>query len=128
MLTAEEFSRLLHRPEGESLDFKRQWALDTEEGKLSFVKDVLALANTLREETAYILIGVDKHTDGNYDLIGVDEHPDDADLQNLFRDRIAPVPRFVYYPIQFKGMSFGVLEVALPTTSPKISEFMNEPV
>lgn len=51
---------LLSRPESAHLDFKEKWwDLGAKSGKAAFVKDVLAMANSLQEsQSAYIVVGV----------------------------------------------------------------------
>ena len=49
---------LLGRIEGNFIDFKvKQYTLDTERQKSAFIKDVIAMANTPRDESAYIVLG-----------------------------------------------------------------------
>lgn len=112
MVTSEQFSDLLGRLEGETMDFKRQaYDLSKDQDKLSLVKDVVSMANTPREHTSYIVMGVKKHPDGRTDLIGLSSHPDEADLQSQFSDRVHPVPRFSYEIIHYEDKSFGIIVI-----------------
>lgn len=82
MITDEELRNLLSEPESPRLDFKRDAPkLDNEGFRASFIKDVLAMANTPREGTAYIIYGVDLQPDGSKVWCGVHPFVDDADLQ-----------------------------------------------
>jgi len=74
--------KLLKEDEGPCLDFKSEpYRLDTNYFKAVFIKDIVSMANTPREGSAYIVIGVRVNTDRSKTVIGVTEHPDDADLQ-----------------------------------------------
>jgi tetratricopeptide (TPR) repeat protein len=112
ILNVDEFETLLYRVEDETLDFKaKAYDLSDEAHKAALIKDVLAMANTPREATSYIVLGVKKHADGTFDLWGLELHPDEANLQQQFTDRVHPVPQFSYQPIQYEEKQFGVLIV-----------------
>src|SRR5437899_840091 len=69
MVNEEQFLSLLQRMEDETLDFKaRGYDLTDEGSRFSFVKDVLCMANTPRDTTSFIVLGVKKYADGSYDL------------------------------------------------------------
>ena len=44
-------------------------------------------------------------------VLGVSKHPDDAELQNLVASKTLPVPSFVYRPIDFGGVTLGIIEI-----------------
>lgn len=119
-MTPELFGELLARNEGESLDFKRAaYAFDGDERerkRAEFAKDVLCMFNTPRDETAYIIIGVEKQRDGDTVLHGISQHPDDADLQAKVEAIVHPHPSFEYEPFHYEGRQFGVFCIA-PTRS-----------
>ena len=97
MLTEEQFLALLQRVEDETLDFKREgYNLSREDQKYSLIKDVICMANTPRNENAYLVLGVMKHPDGKTELVGLDSYADEANLQSQFSERVYPVPRFSY--------------------------------
>jgi hypothetical protein len=110
--------RLLSEAESVTLDFKEapyqttkdQGASDTTKAKL--VKDILAFANTLRTEDAYILIGV-KENDAaaRADVVGVTFHPDDADLQQLINEKTNRHITFGYSKAECDGKSIGVIRI-----------------
>ena len=120
MITESMFRTLLDRPESETLDFKREpHRLDNDHFKSEFVKDILAMANTPRDEAAYIIIGVKVHKDGSKTLVGVTEHPDDADLQKkLNLAQVEPKPTFLYQSIIVDGLSYGVIEIPVKKSGP----------
>ena len=62
-LTESQIKNLLEQNEGIALDFKRdqyKFKGATKDEKSELLKDILAFANTLRDSTAYILIGIDE--------------------------------------------------------------------
>lgn len=113
MIDESSFLTLLTRMEDETLDFKaKPYILSKDgDGGIDLVKDVLCMANTPRECSSFIILGVKKHSDGKYDLHGIEDHPDEADLQQQFTARTFPIPSFTYYPLFSNGKSFGVIEI-----------------
>src|SRR6266446_6445824 len=102
-MTEQEFQQLLSRPESDTLDFKREHydfaGVDNEEkarkrGK--FLKDVLCMKNTPRQEPAYIILGVKRKPDGTNELPGISVSVDDAELQEKFQSWVFPHPIFRY--------------------------------
>ena len=95
---------LLERMECETLDFKEQsYDLSSSDSKTSLVKDVICMANTPRDVSAYIIMGVRKHLDGSFDLVGIEPTLDDADLQAQFDGRVEPMPLFSYEVVEYEG-------------------------
>lgn len=86
-------AKLLSQPESERLEFKREWyALGSKRGKAEFVKDVLAMANVLREgESGFIVIGVADPRHGKC-VVGVPEGPSDEQLVQILQSYARPVP------------------------------------
>jgi hypothetical protein len=115
MMDAALFETLTKNPESDVLDFKRL-ALnfltnkETEDAKL--VKDILCFSNTIRNETAYILYGVEE-SNGNKVLLGVADFPDDAILQQKVKDKVTPSAKFKSYTYLSQGLSFGVIEIPI---------------
>ena len=93
MITDSELEDILNKNETDILDFKSKYRLDNDHFKSKFIKDILAMSNTPRNETAFIIVGVKAHTNGRKELLGVDDHPDDADLQEYLNkvDIVDPV-------------------------------------
>lgn len=120
MITESLLRELITRSENRPIDFKAQpHRLDNEHFNSEFIKDVLAMANTPRDEAAFIIIGVKLREDGSRDLLGVKEHPDDADLQDkLNLARVEPRPNFIYQPVTLDGKSYGVVEIPLVRDGP----------
>ncbi len=72
-MTVKDLKGLIATGESDLIEFKEKWYdLSVKEGKAIFVKDVLALANTVRPEApGYLLIGVDD----DKDVVGVSDSP-----------------------------------------------------
>lgn len=111
-LSSELFEELILRLEGETLDFKSApYDFSTEHGRMRFVKDVVAMANTPRGGDAHIVIGVKAPPGGPNELLGVTSHPDDAELRQYF-SQIDPQPSFEYLVHRREGQEFGILQIA----------------
>ena len=114
--------RLLSRMEGETLDFKRdQYPLESDEQKSEFVKDIISMANTPRDESAHILIGVEDSNGRAGALHGSSEHPDPSVFQNLIVGNSNPPPRFAYRTIEYLGVVLGLFEIPLNWEVPVIA-------
>lgn len=106
------FEQLIKRRESATLDFKEQFygfkkGDPNEDAK--FIKDVLSFCNTIRNEEAYIVIGV-RHTSLQTDLLGLSDFTDDAILQQKAKDKIWPRPVFKAYTYRYNGKLFGIIE------------------
>src|SRR3989442_8334240 len=111
-MNEQEFKALLSRMENETLDFKaKAYEFSSEPDKAKFIKDILCMANTPREETSYIILGVKKNVDGTSELPGLDKHVDEAILQSQFIDRVYPIPMFTYTVFSYHGRSFGIIAI-----------------
>ena len=107
---------LLHQEEGSALDFKgRQYPFEkaTNDDKSELLKDILAFANSWRQTTAYILIGVQEVKGGRSKLIGVQTHLDDAKLHQFVNHKSQRVVEFSYAPFHTEGVQIGVIEIPL---------------
>ena len=102
---------LLKQDEGPCLDFKSEpYRLNTNHSKAEFIKDIISMANTPRDGSAYIVIGVRIEGDRSKTVIGVTEHPDDADLQSLVKSKVNPVPQFHYRSVEYRNKRLGLIE------------------
>ncbi len=115
MLSEVEFENIISRPESSILDFKETMYIfsDNTEFKntAKFVKDVISFANTIRNETAYIIIGIKEDANGNKVMQGIDQYVDDAILQDKIKDKVTPRPQFHFYIYKYDNLRFGILEV-----------------
>lgn len=124
MITELDFENLISRPESTILDFKReQYKIINDESGIKtsgFVKDIISFANTIRTETAYIIIGISADND-NKELIGIDFSIDDATLQEKIKDKVYPKPNFLYYVVNYKLNKFGIIEIPVTKYSEPIA-------
>ncbi len=128
MISESKLRELLHDnvPESSTLDFKRDlYRLDKKDGddlRSKFIKDILSMANTPREQASYIVIGVTANPNGTKTLVGVPgDHPDDAKLQQTLNlAKVQPKPEFSYQAIRVDGLSYGVIEIPLQNHGPYI--------
>ena len=121
-MTKNEFQKLLALAESEILDFKQEgYDLEQNKGRSALSKDVLAMANTPRNQSARIVFGVNWTPESGSDIVGLNRQFDDVDLQNAFiRKRIHPVPRFIYTPLELEGKQVGVIEIPVNNDGPYI--------
>lgn len=115
-MTNEEFEILLKKGEGIDLDFKReQYAFQgaNKTDKSELLKDILAFANSWRENKAYILIGVDEVTGGQGKVVGITDHLDDAELQQFVNSKTQRPVEFSYYPFSIENGEIGIIEIPL---------------
>ena len=102
-LTLEDVRDFLEHGEDRLVDFKReQYAIigdaKNTENEAKFVIDILSLANTPREKTAYILIGVDEE---NHSIPGIPRNQfiDDSKLQQKINFKTNRPIEFLSYSI-----------------------------
>jgi len=76
-----------------------------------FVKDIIAFANTIRTESAFIIIGIKELPDKSKEFHSLTSNIDDAILQDKVKDKVYPRPTFHYYTITFNALKFGVIEI-----------------
>ena len=114
------FQQLIELAESETLDFKADgYDLQSPRGKGDFIKDVLAMANTPREQSAHIIFGVRWTPESGSTVVGLKDQLDDAQLQDLLGPkRVQPNPRFIYTPLEFDGKQVGILEIPVGTGGP----------
>ena len=109
---------LLHQPEGPALDFKQaQYRFNgaNEADKSEILKDVLAMANSWRLTTAYILIGVQEVKGSRSKVIGVDQHLDDAALHQFVNSKTQRPVQFLYQQFPIEGVEIGVIQIPVQT-------------
>ena len=113
MLSPDKFELLIGSSESSILDFKRSfYKFSTEtngEETAKLVKDVVSFCNTIRQMTAYIIIGIEDK-EGNKTHFGLDVHIDDSVLQDKVKDKTFPIPVFHYYEVEYKNKQYGVIE------------------
>lgn len=127
-MTPEQFEKLLATTEAPWIDFKSQkYALEEPQGRLSLIKDIVAMANTPRSSSSFIILGVRSLPDGEHELLGLDTqaHMDDNEFQRAFDSNevdFESKPKFYYSPFRYKEKSFGIFEIFPTADGPFISK------
>ena len=112
MTDQELVDSLLKQQESDILDYKsRQYNLDNEHTKSEFIKDIIAMANTPKNKSAYILVGIEEKSGKVSKTIGVTKHHDEGILGSIVASRTEPTPRFHYRHIVLSGMTVGLYEI-----------------
>ena len=112
-------TELLARTESNILDFKRdQYRLDSDNQKSDFVRDIISMANTPRDETAYIIIGVVEENGRVVKTVGADRHLDPAAFQDLANGRTDHAIDFSYRAVPFGALELGLFEIPVDRNIP----------
>ena len=121
-LTEKRLEELLKYSEADICDFKeRLYHMEDERGRISFLKDILSMANTIRYEPAYIVIGV-RQKDGHNEFIDVDSNVDENNFISFIKGNVdSEYPEFTYYTLKYKKHHIGVFEIGLSTHGPFVS-------
>ena len=105
---------LLKRQESDQLDFKsQQYKLTDNHSRSKFIKDILAMANTPRSSSAYILLGVRERSGKVIRIPGVADHPDESELGRIVSGKVTPTPNFSYRQVQYNDLEIGVIEIPI---------------
>lgn len=124
-MTISQFENLLKKPESSNLDFKRnQYEIINDSGDIKtaeFIKDIISFSNTIRSETAYIIIGIGIKENGDKEMIGLNKHIDDSIFQDKVKNKVFPIPQFLYYTIQYDNKTYGIIEIPIKKYSEPIS-------
>ena len=107
---------LLYQPEGPALDFKEaQYSFNKADDieKSELLKDILALANSWRLTTAYILIGVQEVKGGRSTIVGVKEHLDDAILHQFVNSKTQRPVQFAHQQFLTEGVEIDVIQIPI---------------
>jgi len=120
MITEKEFAELLERSESETLDFKATlYDFDKPNSRGQFTKDILCMANTPRETTAYIVFGIRWTPEKGHELLGLTSQIEELVLiEKLGVDRVSPVPKISYQPLSYEGKDFGILGIPICDNGP----------
>jgi hypothetical protein len=113
-MTEEQFLQYKFKSESDSLDFKSEqykFTSATEEQKSELLKDILAMANSWREETGYIILGVIDKPEKPNELVGIKDHIDDSRFQEFINSKTNKVCSFSYKTITYQSLTFGIFEI-----------------
>ena len=112
-------NELLKQQESNELDFKSEpYNLSNDNGRSKFIKDIIAMANTPRSDSAYILVGVLEQSGKVVRVTGVTEHPDESELGRIVVGKVVPTPRFTYRQVPYGDLEIGLIEI--PCDQPKV--------
>ena len=118
-MNEELIEELLYRSEGVDLDFKRAQypftGLRDDDKRSELLKDILAMANSWRDRTAYILLGFQEDKPNLPQVVGITEHLDDASIQQFVCSKIHPPLEFRYEELSFKGKHIAVISIPKQT-------------
>lgn len=108
--------KILQTPENELVDFKSEhyfqqdgseWDKDKPKTN-DFIKDILSLMNTIRDKSAYIVIGIQDKT---HEVLGIYFQIDSRRLHSKFDYKCNYAPRFLTYPLQYEGKELSIIEI-----------------
>lgn len=121
-LTEKRLTELLKYSEADICDFKeRIYNIEDEGSKVSFLKDILSMVNTIRYEPAYIIIGVCQK-DGHNEFFDVDPNIDENNFISFIKANVGPeYPEFTYYTMKYKKHNVGVFEIGISNFGPFVS-------
>lgn len=107
-MTVQKLEELLRMGEGEKLDYKQDFLLDTETRKKEFVKDITAIANS-KGGRGYIIFGV---TDKTREAVGVsDKHPSEETVFQVISTRCDPPVPIRYEEVFYEGKKLIVVTI-----------------
>lgn len=122
-LNETKLSELLKYSESSCCDFKeRIYSLEDNHSKTSFLKDILAMANTVRTGSAYIIIGV-RQRDGHNEFNEVDPNIDENNFITYIKGNVSPeFPEVTYYTMKYQKHIIGVFEIGISSFGPFVSK------
>lgn len=122
-LNEKRLTELLKYSEADICDFKeRIYNIEDEGSKISFLKDVLSMANTVRYESAYIIIGV-RQKDGHNEFYDIDPNIDENNFISFIKGNVEPeYPEFTYYTMKYEKHNVGVFEIGISKYGPFVSK------
>jgi hypothetical protein len=107
------FEKIIKTDESIELDFKKEhYKLigGKVEDTAKLVKDITAFSNTIRENSAFIIIGI-LEENGKKELLGINNPIDDNILQSKIKNKVYPRPHFKYINFEYQSKVFGIIEI-----------------
>jgi hypothetical protein len=103
---------VLYENENSRLDFKaKQYDTSNTKDKVSFLKDLISLANASIEGERHIIVGVKAYPDGKKNFEPIVDFVDDANYQDLVRQNITPEIKFLYESYVVEGNRIGIFTI-----------------
>lgn len=103
---------LRYKSEGTDIDFKSaQYRFNngSEADKSELLKDILAIANSWRDGTGYILLGFKDQRPHPAEVIGIQESIDDSRIQQFVNGKVKPKLTFRYEEHLYEGKTVGII-------------------
>ena len=69
------------------------------------------MANTPRNESAFIVVGVAETKGRPTQIVGTDEHIDPSEVDRRLQDRVNAVPSVEYHVAEHEGHEIGIYEI-----------------
>lgn len=114
MLMIELLNTLRYKSEGPDIDFKSaQYRFNgaSELDKSEMLKDILAIANSWRDGSGYILLGFKDQRPHPAEAVGIRESMDDAQIQQFINGKVKPKLTFRYEEHLYDGKTVGVITI-----------------
>ena len=115
------FEKLIKEEESNTLDFKKEFydftginKIEREKKQTSFIKDILAFANTIRDKSAFIIIGIEDQTKN---LIGMSALHDGNELSTVLENRLDIISEYHYENFKYDSKDFGIIEIPVKSYS-----------
>lgn len=103
---------LRYKSESTDIDFKSaqyRFSSGTETDKSELLKDILAIANSWRDGTGYILLGFKDQRPHPAEVVGIHESIDDSRIQQFVNGKVKPKLTFRYEEHLYEGKTVGIL-------------------
>lgn len=110
----ELLNTLRYKSEGPDIDFKSaQYRFNgaSELDKSEMLKDILAIANSWRDSTGYILLGFKDQRPHPAEVVGIRDSIDDAQIQQFINVKVKPKLTFRYEEQLYEGKTVGVITI-----------------
>lgn len=107
-------SMLRYKSEGTDIDFKSaqyRFINGSENDKSELLKDILAIANSWRDGTGYILLGFKDQRPNPAEVVGIHESIDDSRIQQFVNSKVKPKLTFSYEEHLYEGKTIGIIAI-----------------
>lgn len=112
MINDRLISELRYKSESTDLDFKSEQYRFSGAGeyeKSEILKDILAIANSWRDGTGYILLGLKDNRPNPAEIVGISESIDDSRLQEFVNSKVTPKLTFRYEEHVYEEKKIGII-------------------
>ncbi|MDT7376085.1 AlbA family DNA-binding domain-containing protein [Citrobacter freundii] len=105
---------LRYKSEGTDIDFKSaqyRFTNGSENDKSELLKDILAIANSWRDGTGYILLGFKDQRPNPAEVVGIHDSIDDSRIQQFVNSKVKPKLTFSYEEHLYEGKTIGIISI-----------------